>query len=76
MASSSSQITYSSNKDNILGKGAYATVFRGFFNGVQVAVKRVQLVDINDEREILAMEKLNHQNVVKLYHAHEDGEFK
>ena len=66
------------NRDEILGKGAYAFVFKGTFHGRQVAVKRVQLLDINEdnEREMLAMKKLNHQNVVQLYHAHKDGEFK
>lgn len=77
MASSvAGPITYGREKENILGKGAFATVFKGVLNGLPVAVKRVQLVDIEvgNEREMLAMKKLDHPNVVKLYHSHEDGQ--
>ena len=60
--------------DHILGKGRYAVVFKGFFKESQVAVKRINLDNVSQSRrEVDALEKLNHENVIRLF-GHEDSD--
>ena len=65
--------------DQILGKGRYAVVFKGFFKESQagwsqVAVKRINLDNVSQSRrEVDALEKLNHENVIRLL-GHEDSD--
>jgi serine/threonine protein kinase len=59
----------------VLGSGSFGTVFSGTFCGEHVAVKRIQIVNL-DKREEEAMRKLNHRNVIRLLHTREEGEFK
>jgi len=51
----------------------------GTLNQVPVAVKRIQLHDLEESfqiREETAMRKLDHPNVVKLLHVEENEDFK
>lgn len=64
------------NRRVILGKGAYATVFSGKWQNIDVAVKRIQLHDIIINREEILMRDLNHQNVLKLIGVEEDENFR
>ena len=67
-----------------LGTGSYSHVFRGIFNGEEVAAKRVQLFDLNrtlnvEDRELKINQKLsrlNHPNIVQFKHYEEDDDFK
>jgi len=70
-------------QEDILAKGGFGFVFKGKLihskgdNEVDVAIKRLQTADLSKtfrERE-LKQKELNHQNVVKLYHVEEDGDF-
>jgi hypothetical protein len=58
-----------------LGQGGFGSVFNGKFGGKEVAVKRVESIE-TDEREEDALKKLNHMNVVRLYHVESDNAFK
>ena len=66
----------------ILGRGTSGVVFRGSFNGKDVAVKRIDKLEFNkisakdQDREEKAMTKLNHPNVLKLFHVAHDDHFK
>ena len=59
-----------------LGEGGYGAVFPGTFQGNKVAVKRVQLIDATNENEENILQKLNHPNIVKLFHIDRDDNFK
>jgi serine/threonine protein kinase len=62
-----------------LGQGGYGNVFRGTFNGEEVAVKRVGLWISSDNRELEINQKLsrlNHPNIVQLKHYEEDDDFR
>jgi ribonuclease D len=41
-----------------------------------VAVKRVQLIDATNKNEENNLQKLNHPNIVKLFHFDRDDNFK
>jgi serine/threonine protein kinase len=58
-----------------LGQGGFGSVFNGKFGGKEVAVKRVESIE-TDEREEDALKKLNHLNVVQLYHVEIHEAFK
>ena len=67
------------DRKQILGKGTYATVFKGSWNGEDVAVKRIEIPKLNEKfkyREEVAMRKMNHRNVLKLKEVQEDEDFK
>jgi serine/threonine protein kinase len=59
-----------------LGQGGYGAVFPGTFRGKKVAVKRVQLIDATNENEENILQKLNHPNIVRLFHFCSDDNFK
>ena len=57
-------------------RGNYATLFHGWFNGVKVAVKRVEIANLETGScEELALLKLNHPNVLSCLGTHEDNNF-
>ena len=60
----------------ILGQGAYGIVYEDTWNGRKVAVKRIQLFETTSKREEEALKKLDHPNVVKLFHVDKDKDFK
>ncbi|XP_046646147.1 serine/threonine-protein kinase/endoribonuclease ire-1-like isoform X2 [Daphnia pulicaria] len=65
------------DKGKILGEGAYGIVFEGTFGEQQVAVKRIQTAYIvSNEKEEAALKKLDHPNVIKLFHICSDEEFR
>lgn len=69
--SSSDKIQF--DKEVVLGKGAFSRVFKGTYNGEEVAVKRVDLLEYTaNERELRTLRNLDHPNVVKFYHAESD----
>jgi len=64
---------------NILGRGGYGIVFDGFWgpNRIPVAVKRLQLVTLEkSEKEEEALINLKHPNVIKIYHAESNQDFR
>ncbi|XP_046462834.1 sensor for unfolded proteins in the ER ire1-like [Daphnia pulex] len=63
------------NRKVQLGEGGYGSVFQGTFKGREVAVKRVLLNMANDNEEE-ALRKLDHPNIVKLFHVECDKDFK
>jgi predicted Ser/Thr protein kinase len=63
-------------KSVILEKGTYGTVFEGEWNGKKVAVKRIEKTECENNKEEEALQKLDHPNVVKLYHVESDRNFR
>jgi serine/threonine-protein kinase/endoribonuclease IRE1 len=65
------------DRHEILGEGGHGLVYKGMWHGIPVAVKRkLQLNNFTNEREERALLKLNHPNVIKLFHADGDQDFK
>lgn len=61
----------------MLGRGKYATVFEGTLDGKKVAVKRAQLIDVeNNPIEEETLKKLDHPNVIKLLYSVSDDDFR
>lgn len=58
-----------------LGRGVYGHVYVGCYKGTRVAVKRILRDDLDVDREINAMENLNHENVLKLINKQQDSNF-
>jgi serine/threonine protein kinase len=42
----------------------------------KVAVKRIQIENVENNKEEEALKKLDHPNVVKLYHVESDSDFR
>ncbi|PRP85913.1 putative LRR receptor-like serine/threonine-protein kinase [Planoprotostelium fungivorum] len=60
---------------NIVGAGNFGDVYRGTWNGVEVALKGIREKDnlIKFKEEIRLLHKLNHPNVVRLWGLHDNG---
>ena len=67
------QISY--NKQDILGEGGFGQVFKGRFNGKDVAVKRI-LIEQCDAREEGFLKRYEHPNILKLFHAEQNADFR
>ncbi len=65
-------------RGKLLGRGGFGTVFEGEWKQQKVAVKKLQLTDLNCDhtREEEAMAKFDHPNVLKLFAVQQDDEFK
>jgi predicted Ser/Thr protein kinase len=62
-------LSISIDREKVLGKGRYGIVYEGTWMGRKVAVKRIQIEDFqNNKGGEEALQKLDHQNVVKLHH--------
>ncbi len=64
----------------LIGKGIYGTVFEGTWKGTwkdkKVAVKRIQIENVENNQGEEALQKLDHPNVVKLYHVESNSDFR
>ena len=69
------------DKNKILGKGGFGSVFLGTLGikRLPVAVKRIELMKMDEtssKREEEALGNLDHLNVIKLFHAEDDEDFR
>lgn len=66
--------------EQLLGEGAFAKVFKDVWRETPVAVKRILLLDVSNvsenSREEAALKKLDHPNVVKLFHVESDSVYR
>jgi serine/threonine protein kinase len=65
---------FSFDPSEVLGRGGYGKVFKGFWGDQPVAVKRIELT--SDEQEEKSLRELDHENVIKLFHAESDENFR
>ena len=67
------------DRKNILGQGVNSVVIRGTFNGEEVAVKRVPLINSVEKRLLennQKLSRLNHPNIVQFKHYQDDDDFR
>ena len=65
------------DKKKVLGEGNQGVVFYGFWGSTAVAVKRIQLFQVKcKEEEEQALRNLKHPNVIKMFHAENDADFR
>ena len=76
MPNAENLIVYQGTKENIIGRGNFGLVFRGTFNDEEVAVKRVQLVEVIEREEETFRQLGQHENIVQLLYAENQGEFR
>jgi serine/threonine protein kinase len=60
----------------LIGKGIYGIVFEGTWKNRKVAVKRIQIENVENKQGEEALQNLCHPNVVKLYHVESDSDFR
>jgi hypothetical protein len=64
-------------KKEVLGKGNFGIVFRGFHQCMEVAVKRLDLHRLDQEdREVNLQTTLEHENVLQILAVEEDDTFR
>jgi len=73
--------TLTVRRDEILGRGVFgAAVYRGTFNGVEVAVKSIPRAHFIDEEDIRLQESnilsLNHDSVIRIHHVEENDQYR
>lgn len=71
------------NRGSLIGKGLYGTVFQGKLQGNKVTVKRVQLIDVDENHHTKTIEIFKelsrpkaHPNVLHLMHYEQDSNFR
>ena len=65
------------DKEKVLGTGGQGLVLHGFWGSTPVAVKRIQLFHVKcKEEEEQALRNLKHPNVIKMFHAENDADFR
>ncbi len=62
-------------RDAVLGKGGFAIVYRGFYKGKEVAVKRIEL-NRTEDREVDLQHSLTHENVLKILEEDKNDDFR
>ncbi len=73
------KLTYS--RENVIGRGAFGTVFQGLFEGIiPVAVKRIQKSCTSDDelfvtREIDLMLKVDHPSILRILCYEQNDDF-
>ena len=62
----------------LIGTGGFGTVHHGTFRSSKVAIKKVQILRLDQRgpREYKSMKLLNHPNVLKLLHWQDDADFR
>jgi serine/threonine protein kinase len=60
----------------LIGRGCYETVYQGTWMNRKVAVKRIQIENVENNKGGEALQKLDHPNVVKLFHVESDSDFR
>lgn len=74
------KVDESSGKAQFLGRGCHGTiVFKGRYDGREVAVKRIQIwnaqIETGREKELQALISCQHPNVLQLYKVEKDNSF-
>lgn len=65
------------NQKEILGIGNSGVVYKEIWKGIPVAIKRIPLNDTtSSEREETALKKMDHENIIKLFHVEKKTEFR
>jgi hypothetical protein len=65
------------NQENILGTKGNTMVYEGVWDEKPVAIKRMDLINTRYNRpKVEALKKLNHPNIVKLFHTQSDENFR
>jgi hypothetical protein len=65
------------DRAKVLGKGNFGIVFEGAWCDLKVAVKRILIQNAtSSKREESALQKFDHENVIKLFQVEEDLDFK
>lgn len=65
------------NKEDVLGKGGFAVVYRGIYNNDIIAVKRIVLENVDPlNREVTLQTQLDHENVLKILAVEQSDDFR
>ncbi len=66
---------FCNEQQNWLGSGQYGSVFRGKYEGQDVAIKKINRLFNRSSLEVEVMDRLpNNKNVIKFIHMEEDRE--
>jgi serine/threonine protein kinase len=65
------------DRKKILGRGGYGVVYEGNWGETKVAIKRIPRDNAaGGKQEEDALKRLNHENIIKLFHVEEDPDFR
>jgi hypothetical protein len=77
LSSTQSKMEISFDRNEILGRGGFGSVFKGLWSDQPVAVKRIELtLHTSDEQEEKRLQNLDHENVIEIFHTERDADFK